>query len=82
MLSSTFSATLPVNPSATTTSTPAVGMSKPSTFPAKLSAPASAIRSCAVSTSGVPLPDSSPTESSPTEGRSIPTTASMKPAPM
>src|SRR5918995_3156294 len=49
--SSTFSATLPVNPSAT-------------------------------STSGVPLPDSSPTDKRPTDGRSIPTTASMKPAPM
>src|SRR5215213_827396 len=44
VLSSTFSATLPVNPSATTTSTPAVGMSKPSTFPAKFSAPVSAMR--------------------------------------
>ncbi len=40
------------------------------------------MRSCAVSTSGVPLPDSSPTDSRPTDGRSIPTTASMKPAPM
>ena len=78
----TFSATLPVKPSATTTSTPAVGMSKPSTLPAKLSAPASAMRSCAVSTSGVPLPDSSPTDSSPTAAARSPRTASMKPAPM
>src|SRR5215216_2195415 len=82
VLSSTFSATLPVKPSATTTSAPAVGMSKPSTLPTKLSAPASAMRSWAASTPGVPLPDSSPTDSSPTDGRSIPTTASMKPAPM
>jgi hypothetical protein len=73
---------LPVKPSATTTWARAFGMSKPSTFPTKFSLPASAMRSCAVSTSGVPLPDSSPTDSSPTDGRSIPTTASMKPAPM
>src|SRR5688572_25260227 len=82
VLSSTFSATLPVKPSATTTSAPAVGMSKPSRFPAKLRWPASARRSCAVSTPGVPLPDSAPTDSRPTDGRSMPTTASMKPAPM
>src|SRR5215212_9750961 len=80
--SSTLSATLPVNPSATTTSARAPGMSKPSRFPTKLSAPASAMRSCAVKTPGVFLTDSATTESSPTDGRSMPTTASMNPAPM
>src|SRR4051812_21168214 len=63
--SSTLSATLPVKPSVTITSTAAAGRSKPSTLPAKLSLP-SARRSPASSTSGVPLPCSSPTLRSPT----------------
>src|SRR5687768_5351507 len=72
--SRTFSATFPVKPSATTTSARALGMSKPSTFPTKFRPPASAMRSCAVRTSGVPFPDSSPTDRSPTDGRFTPTT--------
>src|SRR5262245_5746557 len=77
----TFSATLPVKPSVTITSAPAPGRSNPSRFPTKLRLP-SASRSCAASTSGVPLPCSSPTDSSPTRGRSMPYAASMKHAPM
>ncbi len=57
--SSTLSATLPVKPSATSTSALARGRSKPSRLPMKFRSP-SAMRSWAVSTSGVPLPDSSP----------------------
>ena len=79
--SSTFSAMLPVKPSATTTSAPAPGRSKPSRLPVKFSGPPSR-RSRASSTSGVPLPLSSPTESSPTLGRSTPITASMNADPM
>src|SRR5215211_435336 len=66
-----FSATLPVKPSVTTTSTLPPARSKPSTLPAKLRPPA-ASRSPASSTSDVPLPDSSPTDSNPTCGRSTP----------
>src|SRR4051794_22630151 len=79
--SSTFRATLPVKPSVTITSTVAAGRSKPSTLPTKLSGPP-ASRSPARSTSGVPLPCSSPTDSSPTRGRSSPYAASMKQVPM
>src|SRR5919108_1424813 len=79
--SSTLSATFPVKPSVTTTSADALGRSKPSRLPTKLRLPA-AMRSCAVSTSGVPLPDSSPTDSSPTRGLDRPTIASMKDEPI
>src|SRR5919108_4853281 len=79
--SSTFSATLPVKPSLTTTSAVAAGRSNPSTLPTKLNGPPCS-RSPASRTSGVPLPCSSPTDSSPTRGLATPTTASMNAAPM
>src|SRR4051812_41807083 len=69
--SSTLRATLPVKPSVPITSPGAAGRSKPSTLPAKLRFPP-ARRSPASSTSGVPLPCSSPTLRSPTFGRSSP----------
>jgi hypothetical protein len=66
----TFSATLPVKPSVTTTSaTPAVNP-KPSTFPTKSNdAPARSDRvACAATTSSRPRPASVPFDSSPTRG--------------
>ena len=65
-----FSATLPVNPSVTTTSAAPAGRSRPSTLPTKSMPSASASIALASTTSSRPLPASSPTESRPTRGRS------------
>ena len=69
VLSSTFSATLPVKPSATTTSTPARRDVEALHVPGEVQrAGLGDAGRAPSSTSGVPLPDSSPTESRPTDG--------------
>jgi hypothetical protein len=78
-----FSATLPVKPSVTTTSATPFVTSLPSTLPTKLRPDvSSASRACAATTSSVPFFGSSPFESRPTRGRAMPFTASMNCAPM
>ena len=79
--SSTFSATLPVKPSVTRTSTGESTRSVPSTLPMKFKS-LSARRSCASTTCSVPFLASSPFESRPTAGRATPFTLSMYTAPM
>src|SRR2546421_1970863 len=74
--STALSATLPVNPSVTPTSSFPPAMSSPSTLPAKSSGPSLSTR-LASTTSSVPFLGSSPTERSPTHARSTPCTASM-----
>src|SRR3954447_14405101 len=76
----TFSATLPVKPSATITSATPVPIAKPSTLPMKPGVPSSA--ACAASTFSVPRAASVPLESSATRGEATPRTASMNAAPM
>ena len=67
-----LSATLPVKPSVTTTSTGEGIRSRPSMFPTKLSSGLAAKSWWVSFTRGVPLVDSSPIERSPTVGRSNP----------
>ena len=64
-----FRATLPVKPSVTMTSTGEGMKSRPSTLPKKLSVDIPSRSWCVSLTSGVPLVDSSPMDSSPTVGR-------------
>ena len=73
--STALSATFPVKPSVTITSSCPPAMSSPSTFPAKSSGPSPRIR-FASTTSSVPFFDSSPTDSRPTRARPTPCTAS------
>src|SRR5680860_1207407 len=77
----TFIATLPTKPPQTTTSAPPAIRSPPSTLPINRIPPASRRRAPAATTSSVPLPGSSPTESRPTAGSSTPRTAWLKAAP-
>ncbi len=83
-----FSATLPVKPSVTTTSALPATTSPPSTLPTNSSMPppVSRARSASAawvsSTSALPRPDSSPLESSPTRGRCTPSTDLARAAPM
>src|SRR5215510_3481883 len=72
-----FSTTLPVKPSATTTSTSSVMMSRPSTLPRNVapeavSAAGSASRPWVSLTRSLPLDDSSPIDSRPTRGVAMP----------
>ncbi len=70
-----FSATLPVKPSVTITSTRSEGISLPSTKPTKSKSAESAvseINSCATFSSARPLCSSVPTLSKPTRGRAKP----------
>src|SRR5919201_3667987 len=84
--SMSLSTTLPVKPSVTTTSALPAGNSLPSTLPTKSKVSPSAKRSrsaaCASTTSGVPFVSSSPIDSRPTVGRSIPSTTCASAAPM
>src|SRR5579875_1610543 len=70
--SSAFRATLPVKPSVTTTSTRPARRSRPSTLPTKRIRGAAARRACASFTSGLPFVGSSPIDSRPTDGSSMP----------
>ena len=63
-----FSVTLPVNPSQTMTSVVPRGMSRPSTLPRKSRSSAAASSACTSCVSALPLPASSPIESSPIVG--------------
>ena len=76
-----FSATLPVKPSVTTTSVVAEGRSRPSTLPAKEMPLACFSMLVGLDHLGRPLPASSPTVSRPTLGDSTPSTAVLKAAP-
>ena len=67
-----FSTTLPVNPSATTTSTSAVMMSRPSTLPTKRSPGVETSSSWVSFTSALPFDDSSPIDKRPTLGSTTP----------
>ena len=78
----TFSATLPVKPSATITSASPVPIAKPSTLPTKFSPADPASVWCAATTISVPLEGSVPLASSATRGDATPPTASMNAAPM
>ena len=79
-----FSVMLPVKPSITTTSATPSGICVPSMLPTKFRPaprePASC--SCTETSSGVPLPGSSPLDSSATRGESIPSTAWANADPM
>ncbi len=81
-----LSATFPVKPSVTTTSAAPCRICVPSTLPAKSMSEEpfarSASATCASRTSGVPRVSSSPLESSPTRGRSMPCTTRANAAPM
>ena len=71
--SSDFSATLPVKPSVTTTSTPGrSSRSRPSTLPMKRTPRPSASSAWVSLTEGLPLVDSSPIDNSATEGSGLP----------
>ena len=71
--SRSFSATLPVKPSVTTTSAVFLSRSRPSTLPTKFK-PEPASNSCAARASSLPLLSSSPMFSSPTLGDATPST--------
>ncbi len=78
----TFSATLPVKPSATITSAAPVPIAKPSTLPTKFRPVEPLSTPWAATTVSVPFDASVPLDSSATRGEATPPTASMNAAPM